>query len=182
MKKGEKAEKVEEVEVEVELEETEGPDAELKALVTEKQASLIIERHAVTAMGAGLVPIPIVDLVAVTGIQVSMIKKLSDLYGVEFSKNKTKNIVSALIGGSIPAFTALPMVSLFQAVPVIGWGLGASSMSILSGASTYAVGRVFNKHFSTGGSISNLDADKASSYMKEQYKQGKDKVGAFAKS
>ncbi len=182
MKKGEKAEKVEEVEVDVNVEETENPDAELQAMVTKKEAALIIERHSMTAMGAGLVPIPIVDLVAVTGIQINMIRKLSDLYGVEFSKNKTKNIVSALIGGSIPVFTALPMVSILQAVPVIGWGLGASSMSILSGASTYAVGRVFNKHFSTGGSISNLDTDKASNYMKEQYKQGKDKVGAFAKS
>lgn len=173
-----KAKKIEDVE---EVENIESSDSQLEDICLQQEAALVVERHAVTAMGAGLVPIPLVDLIAITGIQVNMISRLSKLYGVEFSKNKSKTIISALIGGSIPAFAAMPVASLFQAIPVIGWGLGASSMSILAGSSTYAVGRVFTRHFATGGDISNLDVNASTDYMKEQYQKGKKQAGDFIK-
>ena len=47
-------------------------------------ADAIVSRNVLWALGAGIVPIPLVDVVAVMGIEIKMLKELSDLYGVGF--------------------------------------------------------------------------------------------------
>ena len=54
--------------------------------------------------GVGIVPIPLVDFVGVTAIQLALVKQLSSLYGVEYTSSATKRTIGALIGGAIPAF------------------------------------------------------------------------------
>ena len=146
------------------------------------EAKLSIERHSMTAMGVGVIPVPLVDLVAITGVQLNMLRKLSNLYEVEFSNKIGQKSVISLVGGALPVFAALPAASLFQSIPVIGWALGSTSMSILAGASTYAVGNVFARHFESGGTLLDFDAKASKAYMKEQYAKGKEKVSSFTNS
>ena len=145
------------------------------------ETSLIVERHSMVAMGVGVIPMPLVDILGVTGVQLNMLRKLAEVYDVEFSNKLGRKAVLSLVASSAAVFAALPAASLFQSIPVIGWGLGATSMSILSGASTYAVGQVFIRHFESGGTLLDFDSKKSKSYMKEQFANGKDKVGGFAK-
>ena len=42
--------------------------------------------------GGGLVPIPIVDIAAVGGVQLQMLRRLSEIYGVPFSDNLGKSV------------------------------------------------------------------------------------------
>ena len=46
-------------------------------------------------------------------------------------------------------------------------------MAIISGASTYALARVFINHFESGGTLDNLDKEKIREFYKEKVKEGK---------
>jgi uncharacterized protein (DUF697 family) len=61
-----------------------------------EQAQDIVQKSMYAAMAAGIVPIPMFDFLAVTGIQLDMLRRLSNLYNVEFTQNKGKNILGAL--------------------------------------------------------------------------------------
>lgn len=134
-----------------------------------QQAEDIIKTHVVWAAGGGLIPIPIVDFIAVTGIQLDMLQQLCDLYHVDYQKNQGKSIIGALVGSSLARIGA----SMMKAIPVFGSLLGGVSMSIMSGASTYAIGQVFSEHFKRGGDLSDLDADDFKRYYEEKVKEGK---------
>ncbi len=105
----------------------------------EKQAkaSEIIKNHVGFSLGAALIPLPGADLLAVSGVQLNMLRQLAKLYNVSFFDTLGKNIVSAIVGGSAARLGA----SLVKAIPGVGTIIGELSMPILSGASTWALGR-----------------------------------------
>lgn len=133
------------------------------------RANDIIKNHMYLAVGAGLIPVPVVDFVAVSGIQIDMIKKLADLYNVDFQKNQVKAIISALTGAGVARLAA----GMTKVIPIIGSILGGVTMAGLSGASTYAIGEVFKNHFASGGDIIDLDIDKFTQFYKDKFEQGK---------
>ena len=104
----------------------------------QEEAERIIRSHVLWAMGGGLIPIPLVDIAAVTGIQLDMLKQLAVLHDVDYSASSGKAFISALSGSTFAALGS----SLVKVIPGIGTFLGVLSMSALSGASTYAVGQV----------------------------------------
>jgi len=136
-------------------------------------ANEIVRKNTYWAAGVGVVPIPVVDFLGVTGIQVKMLAELCKLYDVEFRKNLGKNLIGSLVGGAIPLGLSMPVASLVKAVPLIGSTLGAVSMPVLAGASTYAIGKVFVQHFECGGTLLTFDPEKVREYFAEQFKEGK---------
>ncbi|MDP8241222.1 MAG: DUF697 domain-containing protein [Candidatus Hatepunaea meridiana] len=144
--------------------------------VGERQAvaDKIVQNRVWWSVGGGLIPIPWVDLVAVTGVQLSMIYALSKNYDVEFKKNQARTIVASLLGSIVPSSLARGTVgSSLKAIPVLGATLGGISMSAFSGAATYAIGKVFIQHFETGGTFMDLDVEKMREFFKEQFEEGK---------
>ncbi|MGE5497679.1 MAG: YcjF family protein, partial [Syntrophothermus sp.] len=99
----------------------------------------IVKNYMWWSMGAGLIPVPFVDLAAVSGVQLKMLKDMAEIYDIKFAENKGKSIVSALLGSIIPnSLSAGNMGSLLKMIPLVGPVLGGLSMSIFSGAATYA--------------------------------------------
>ena len=133
-----------------------------------------IRNHVIGSMGVGLIPIPVVDLVALTGIQVNMLRKLANTYDIPFSKDKVKTILASLIGGGIPVTFSTAFASLMKTVPLIGTTTGALAMPILAGATTYAVGKVFTQHFACGGTFLNFNPEAVREYYYEMFKEGQD--------
>ncbi|MDD5286321.1 MAG: DUF697 domain-containing protein [Desulfuromonadaceae bacterium] len=133
----------------------------------------LAKNHILASMGVGLIPIPLVDLVALMGIQLDMIKKLSAEYDVPFKKEIGKSILSSLLGGFLPAAMGGAIASLIKFVPLIGQTTGAVTMPVISGAATYAVYKVFVQHFESGGTFLDLDPAKVKSYFSEQFAKGK---------
>ena len=125
--------------------------------------------------GVGIVPIPLVDFVGVTAIQLALVKQLSSLYGVEYTSSATKRTIGALIGGAIPAFGSSTLASWLKLIPGVGSVLGGSAMMLLSGASTYAVGHVFAQHFEKGGTILDIEPRKVKTQFNQYYEAGKNK-------
>lgn len=139
---------------------------------TERMEKLA-KNHILAAMGVGLIPIPLLDLVALMGIQLDMIKKLSTEYDVPFKKDIGKSIVGSLIGGLLPASLGGAVASMVKFLPVIGQTTSAVTMPVIAGAATYAVFKVFVQHFESGGTFLDLDPSKVKSFFSEQFNKGK---------
>ena len=159
---------------EVNLEENkkEEIDQEKEEILPEDKAESLIRKHTYAALGLGLIPIPFIDFVGVTGIQLNMVRKLANVYDVSFTQEAFKNSVGSIIGGAIPGLAGMPLTSLMKTVPILGQALGLLTMPVVAGASTYAIGKVFYHHFATGGTFLTLDPDLAREYYKEQYAKG----------
>ncbi len=135
-----------------------------------EKSNRIIKNHMWLSMGAGAIPIPIVDFVAVSAIQMDMIRQLSNQYNIEFEENQGKAIISALTGAGMARLGA----GMIKVIPVVGSVLGGITFAVISGASTYAVGEVFKKHFESGGDFLSFNVDSFRTYYKEKFEQGKD--------
>ena len=143
-----------------------------KQMSLREQAEKMVENHMYWSAGGGIIPVPLLDIAAVTAVQVNMIRQLCDLYGQEFDEGQVKALVTALVGTSFAKLGA----SAIKAIPLIGSLLGSVSMAIVSGATTYAVGHVFVKHFEKGGSLENFVATDFRAYYEELFEEGKDKA------
>jgi len=152
---------------------------EVEAAENENQlekANSIVKNRMMWSAGAGLVPIPVVDLVALSGIQLEMLYSISKLYDVPFRRDIGKSIIAALLGSVLPTGMAPWLASMIKLIPLIGQTTGAVTMSIVGGASTYAVGKIFIQHFEAGGTFLDFKPEKVKDYFAQLYKEGKTKV------
>ncbi len=143
--------------------------------VVKEDLDKVIKHHVWASIGIGLVPIPAVDMVALTAIQLNLVRKIAMAYEVPFSRDKVKNIIGSLLGSALPSSVGPALAaSITKSIPVIGWTAGAVTMPAIAGASTYAVAKVFIQHFGTGGTFLTFDSDKVKDYYAEMFKEGKD--------
>ena len=101
----------------------------------------------------GCLPVPVVDIAAVGGVQLQMLRRISQLYDIPFSKNRGKAIVASFAGTMIPASTGLGVASMVKSVPVAGTAIGAITAPALSVGATYVIGMTFVEHFARGGTL-----------------------------
>jgi len=137
------------------------------------KANKLIKRYAFGSSLTGFIPIPFVDVVGLIGVQRIMLMRLSKLYGIPFSKNIARALISTLMGGALP-HAAKPMVSstLKLMMPGIGTLITGASMAAISAGSTYAVGKVFQQHFESGGTLNDFDPEQARGKFEEELQTG----------
>lgn len=133
-------------------------------------ADSIIKNHMIWSMGAGFIPVPIADLFAVSAIQLDMIRQLAKLYELDFKQSEGKAIISALTGSGLARLGARAV----KFIPGVGSVLGGMTMAALSGASSYALGEVFKKHFETGGTFLDFDPERLKKFYNEKFEKGKE--------
>ena len=141
----------------------------------------IIRKRVYAAIGVGFIPVPLVDLAGLTAVQLEMIHALSKAYGIEFKKKRVQSILSSLCGGVLATASVPLAASILKSIPVIGLTTGAASISIMGGATTYALGWVFDRHFRNGGTLTNFDTEEAKAYFKAKVEQGKNMVSKLKK-
>lgn len=146
------------------------PDSVGRGLVAES----LIKDYVLAAVAASIVPVPLFDIAAVVAIELRMIQKLSELYGKPFSEGLGRSIIASLAGGVVGYGAGIAVaVSLTKLIPGVGWMLGMVSLPVLAGATTFAVGRVFVKHYENGGDIFDLSTEAMRDYYKQQFEKGK---------
>lgn len=136
----------------------------------------IIRKRVYGAMALGLAPIAVLDLVGLFAIQTELVSALAKKYDVPFSKDKAKSIIGTLLGSALPVALGPAAFSLLKAIPLVGMTAGAATMSIMGGGATYAVGRIFNRHFASGGTLLDMDAAKLKESFRTYYDEGKQYV------
>ena len=60
--------------------------AEMSDVERDELASRLVDRLSLWSGAAGLIPLPLVDTATVGGIQLHMLRRLSEIYGVPFSE------------------------------------------------------------------------------------------------
>lgn len=143
-----------------------------------KHADTVIRNHVIWSMGAGLIPVLVADVFAIGAVQLDMIRQLCRVYEVNFSETQGKAIVTALTSSTVARITA---GSVAKMIPVIGTYLGGVTVSVFAGASTYALGEVFKKHFELGGTILDFDPERLKKLYKEKFEKGKKVVEDLAR-
>jgi uncharacterized protein (DUF697 family) len=124
------------------------------------------------AMGAGLVPLPLLDYAVLMGIQLRMLRQLSRNYHVPFSHNGSKAMISALLGLVIPASLTNTVTSALKLVPLTGPLVGGISLAAFGSATTYAIGKIFLQHFESGGTLLSLDPATVREHFRREFERG----------
>jgi uncharacterized protein (DUF697 family) len=149
----------------------------IKAENRDELASKLVDRFAIWSGVAGLIPVPIVDAVAVGGLQLEMLRRISQIYGVPFSENRGKAVIAALAGAMIPATSGIGAASVLKAVPVFGTIIGGFVMPVFSAGATYAIGKAFIQHFASGGTLLDLNPPDYRDFVKAQKERWDSRMG-----
>jgi len=128
----------------------------------------LVKRLSLWAGAAGLIPVPFVDLAAIGGIQIQMLRRLSQLYEVPFSENRGKVLIAGIAGTVIPASSGIGAASLTKGIPLAGMAIGAVAMPALSAGATYAIGMAFIQHFTSGGTLLDFEPPDYHDFIKAQ--------------
>jgi uncharacterized protein (DUF697 family) len=133
----------------------------------EMLANELVKKYSLYSAGAGLIPVPVLDWAAISGVQMKMLADLGALYGVPFEADRVKPIVSALIGGYASTKLGYGIGGgLIKSIPLIGQTIGMLAVPGFAYGLTYAVGKVFITHFASGGTFLDFDPDKVRAYFK----------------
>jgi len=127
-------------------------------------ANKVIAKNTAIAAGMGFIPVPVLDMVGVTSIQLSMIRTIAKIYHIPFKEHLTKSIIGSLIGN-------IGTVGLMKFIPVVGAILGGSAIAASAAATTYALGQVFVEHFNQGGTLLDFDPVKSRAYFYKIFKE-----------
>lgn len=140
-------------------------------------AAAIIKKYALWSAGAGLIPIPGVDLAAIAGVQVKMLAELARLYDVPFRRNRAKAVIMGVLGsaGAQSLAVGLPGTAV-KMVPLVGSVVGAVTTPLFAGAVTYGIGNVLVLHFESGGTLENLSptSEEVQRAYREGFRRGRD--------
>ncbi len=152
-------------------------DSAKAAVPRSQQAQDLVRRNVYWALGAGLIPFPVADFLALTAVQVKMLKQLSDLYGVKFFEDKAKTIVGALITGTgSMALAGMAARSVVKLLPGVGQLIGFVGVPVLAGALTLAIGNLFVMHYESGGTLLDFDAQKMRAHFQKELANAKESV------
>ena len=136
-------------------------------------ADHVLRQYTLGAMAVGLVPIPVVDLAALVAVQLKMLHSLAGVYDIEFKTDLGRSAVASLVGGTVSTSLSPTLAaSLAKLIPGIGQTLASGSASLLNGAATYAVGKVFIQHFASGGTFLSFDPEAVRDYFQTQLQEG----------
>lgn len=134
-----------------------------------RSAMATVYKYSALSAATGLIPMPLIDMAGLMAMQLMMLKKLCTIYGITFDSQRSKSAIAILASGVGSTCLA---VSSTKLVPFIG-AFSVATMPAVNGAFSYAVGRVFIRHFASGGTFLDFDADKMKGYFQEQFRAGK---------
>jgi uncharacterized protein (DUF697 family) len=154
--------------------ETQSPD-NITPLTKSEAGMALTKRYMLWTAGGGLIPIPLLDVATIMGIQIKMISDISELYEVPFSEHRVKNILYPLVSsvGIAPLGAGL-VSSLVKVIPVVGTAAGLVSLPLMASALTYATGKVFIAHFESGGTLLDFDPAQMREHYAKEFKTGQE--------
>lgn len=142
------------------------------------QATQIVHKYMALSGGAALIPIPLVDVTALAGLHIALIKQLSDLYAVEFSEHTARNIVIAILGSIIPgSVTSLIGNQILLLLSLPTRILSALGLAAFSAVVAYAIGTMFIRHFEAGGTLLDFDLERLHYFVADYVDRGKRYAG-----
>ena len=97
-----------------------------------------------------------------------MLRRLSQIYGVPFSENRGKALITSLAGALIPTSSGIGAADALKVVPVVGTIISALVTPVLAAGAAYAIGKVFIQHFASGGTLLDFNPPDYREFLKGQ--------------
>jgi len=161
---------------------TEKDAAQTTDAYRDELAEQLVSRFSAWTAAAGVIPAPIVDVIAIGGLQLQMLRRLSGIYGVPFSENRSKSVLASMVGSVIPTSTAgvaaAGVWSAMKFIPVVGTTMAALTMPAMSAAATYVVGKVFIQHFASGGTLLDFNPGEYREFIKSHLRRSRSEPAA----
>ncbi|MDQ2102296.1 YcjF family protein [Azospirillum isscasi] len=151
---------------------------------TEARAAEIIRKHVLLSAAAGVIPLNFVDTAALAVVQLRLLKELSELHGVDFRGDIGRSAVGTLFATVAPTALAGSLLSsaalhiALRSVPVIGTVTRLATQPAFNSAFTYALGKVFQQHFASGGTFLTFQPEKVKTYFREKFDEARRRKGA----
>jgi uncharacterized protein (DUF697 family) len=139
-----------------------------------KGAEEIVQTYVMASVGTALIPLPVVDIAALTAVQLKMLHSLARHYDIPFLKDVGKSVTASLLGGLLTGGASGPIAaSISKLIPGFGSAVGLVSLSVIGSATTYAIGKVFIQHFESGGTFLALDPEAVREHFMREFEEGK---------
>ncbi|PWC73404.1 hypothetical protein TSH58_04565 [Azospirillum sp. TSH58] len=151
---------------------------------TEAQAAEIIRKHVLLSAAAGVIPLNFVDTAALAVVQLRLLKELSELHGVDFRGDIGRSAVGTLFATVAPTALAGGLLGsmafnlALRSVPVIGTVTRLATQPAFNSAFTYALGKVFQQHFASGGTFLTFQPEKVKAFFREKFEEARRRKGA----
>ena len=113
-------------------------------------------------------PNTVLEYIVISGIQLKMLRDMSQLYGIPFKADALKVILGIILGGSVAYFLSDFYSGLVKSVPFVGKPIAFLTEPAIAYVTTYAVGFVFLEHFESHGSFDNIDLGKMKASIKKK--------------
>ena len=124
-------------------------------------AMALVHRYVIVSAGAALIPVPVVDTVALAAVHVELIRQITHYYGKDFSEHAARNLLIAigtsLIPGSLGSVVSRRVI---RALPLVAHGFAIAAMSAFSALVSYALGTLFVEHYESGGTLQTFDVER----------------------
>jgi uncharacterized protein (DUF697 family) len=143
-------------------------------------ADRLIRDYVMVATGAGLIPFPFVDAVAIATLEVSMISRLADIYEFPVPRKLVAYKLLVSLAASVgPIYFSTHLLNLATNIVPFGFVAYALLMGGSAGVSVYAVGKLFQKHYESGGTFLSNSSDVVKKYFTDRYAEGERIVPAY---
>ena len=104
-----------------------------------EKADATITTAALSAAGAAIIPVPVADVVVISGVQLAMVGTISSIYGKVVDKNTLKGLAGVCLGANVGMW----IWSLVKTIPGLGTVTGAIGQMAIASAVTVAIGKAF---------------------------------------
>lgn len=146
-----------------------------------EEAKKLVNRYMWYSGGIGLIPVPMVDFVGVTALQIKLVNDLAVMYNLPFNKEIARAIIATLLAGATTGTLASGTAQFLRSVPVIGGILGFTTIGAYAMGTTYAIGHVFIQHFEAGGTLLTFKPEAMKAYFDELYSSGREVANSMMK-
>ncbi|MDC0976722.1 DUF697 domain-containing protein, partial [bacterium] len=121
----------------------------------------IVHCHAVCSAAANFIPVPVLDSVVVSGVQMAMMRELARYYRKPFDVGSSRVLVASLgVGfvhfGASRTAVAQEIARQVASIPAIGGLLRWGAWPGVLGAYTYLLGRNCVDHLELGGDFKDM--------------------------
>lgn len=163
------------MEVTATIESGETPD---KPIDREADAEKLIHRYMLLAGGVGILPSTILDIASLVGSQIALVSELASLYDIPFDRIRNRSGITSAVSALVTqGLMSTKLLVAIKMVPIIGKVASFFFYPALASSITYAVGKVFQKHFARGGLVSDFNPGR----MKDDFISHMKKATSFAK-
>jgi len=144
--------------------------AETPVEIRHQKVAEIISSSVKWSAAGGVVPVPYLDLLAIGAVQVQMVRKIAAAYAQDADEQNLKALITALLGTLAPAAVSTGLLgSSVKLIPFSGTLIGSAGMAAFAAASTYAIGKVFVRHFEGGGSMLDFSVDAIKKDLQDEF-------------